>query len=47
MDCMMKKTRFALKRYRDKIKTEKKQNQLNKKMLKKWNKKQKNDQIEK
>ena len=48
MDDVINKTQFATKRYRAKIKVEKKQIQLNKKMLKKneIKKKQKNNQIE-
>ena len=45
---MMNKVRFAMKRYREKIKPEKKQIQLNKKIVKREkNRKQKTGQLEK
>ena len=42
MDGVRNKTRFAIKRYSDKIKAEKRQIHLNKQPIKKWNEKNKN-----
>ena len=39
MDGVRNKTRFAIKRYSDKIKAEKRQIHLNKQPIKKWNEK--------
>ena len=45
MDGIKNKTQFAMKRYQDKMKTERKQIHLTRNIVKKWNEKAKNNQI--